>query len=165
MGLGPIKSNPTKHEHSFGRPFALGLDGIVEQCLTCDFIRPRNEGAVMIDNTALTSNEKTPLEKALDVLRQPNASFGGDYKDSFVLTNSEGKAVLAALSGYSSTPETKAPPRLNFRLIITSVGGPNDPSVTMRFAAVDAAEAVHHWLATLQEADSPVETFGNPPEK
>lgn len=66
--------------------------------------------------------------------------------------------LRVALSGDCSAPETKAQPPLNFRSITTSVGGPNDPTVTMRFASVGDAQAVHHWLAALQCADSFEET-------
>lgn len=38
------------------------------------------------------------LAKAIQALKNPNASFGGEYNHSFVLTGEEGKAVFDLLA-------------------------------------------------------------------
>lgn len=36
----PASHAQPEHVHSFGKPYDLRGDGRIEQCLTCDFIRP-----------------------------------------------------------------------------------------------------------------------------
>lgn len=125
----------------------------------------RAEADSLLDEIERLRKIETAAQRCVDIWR-PGERAPQEFRDLYALLSGDSSAPefnqvpqgWPVSNSPNSPDETNAQPPLNFRSITTSVGGPNDPTVAMRFSSVEDAQAVHHWLATLQCAGSPEET-------